>query len=276
MRSKSKLKKYNTNKIIHVDMDCFYASVEIRDRPELKFKPVAVAGSSQNRGVVTTCNYIARKFGIRSAMPSITAKKMCPDLVFLPVNMDKYRNASYEIRKIYKCYTRIIEPISLDEAYLDVTKSQYCDGNPDEMARQIRKKIFEDLSITASAGISSNKFLAKVASEWNKPNGQFSIADNEIKEFVLKVPLRKIHGIGEKTEIILNKNKIRSCEDLQRSSQSELINMLGKYGNTLFYLCRGVDHRKVESNKISKSLSVEDTYENDLININQCMAELQI
>jgi|TARA_B110001454_G_scaffold163712_1_gene153277 DNA polymerase-4 len=267
-------KLFNKSKIIHVDMDSFYASVEIKERPELKFKPVAVAGSSENRGVVTTCNYIARKFGIRSAMPSVTAKRLCPEIIFLPVNMEKYRAISKETHKIYKCYTKIIEPISLDEAYLDVTDSEYCQGDPEEMARQIRQKIFEDLGITASAGISSNKFLAKIASDWNKPNGQFSIPDKDIQNFILKVNIRKIYGVGEKTEIVLNKHRIQTCSDLQKLSKESLIKLLGKYGCTLYSLSRGIDNRLVEDDKISKSLSVEDTYVKDLTNYDQAANEL--
>ena len=267
-------KLFNKSKIIHVDMDSFYASVEIKERPELKFKPVAVAGSSENRGVVTTCNYIARKFGIRSAMPSVIAKRLCPEIIFLPVNMEKYRAISKETHKIYKCYTKIIEPISLDEAYLDVTDSEYCQGDPEEMARQIRQKIFEDLGITASAGISSNKFLAKIASDWNKPNGQFSIPDKDIQSFILKVNIRKIYGVGEKTEILLNKHRIQTCSDLQKLSKESLIKLLGKYGCTLYSLSRGIDNRLVEDDKISKSLSVEDTYVKDLTNYDQAANEL--
>ena len=268
--------KYNKDKIIHIDMDCFYASVEIRDKPQYAKKPVAVAGSSESRGVVTTCNYVARKFGVRSAMPSMTAKKLCPEIVFLPVNMYKYREVSAEVHKIYKCYTKIIEPVSLDEAYLDVTESEYCNGDPEEMAMQIRKKIYEDLKITASAGISSNKFLAKIASDWNKPDGQFSISDGAIQNFVLKIPVRCIHGVGEKTEQILKKYNIKTCADLQKLSKYDLINILGKYGHTLYYLCRGIDDRKVEPNRIRKSLSVEDTYNVDLKSFNSCSKELKI
>jgi DNA polymerase-4 len=207
-------------------------------------------------------------------MPSVTAKRLCPEIIFLPVNMEKYRAISKETHKIYKCYTKIIEPISLDEAYLDVTDSEYCQGDPEEMARQIRQKIFEDLGITASAGISSNKFLAKIASDWNKPNGQFSIPDKDIQNFILKVNIRKIYGVGEKTEIVLNKHRIQTCSDLQKLSKESLIKLLGKYGCTLYSLSRGIDNRLVEDDKISKSLSVEDTYVKDLTNYDQAANEL--
>ena len=268
--------KFNYKKIIHVDMDCFYASVEIRDNPQYLNKPVAVAGSSESRGVVTTCNYIARKFGVKSAMPSVTAKRLCPEIIFLPVNMHKYRDVSQEVHKIFRCYTKIIEPVSLDEAYLDVSDSKYCDGNPEKMALQIRQKISEDLGITASAGISSNKFLAKIASDWNKPNGQFSVSDSDIDEFVLKIPVRSIHGVGEKTEKLLKRKKINTCEDLQKIKRYDLIEMLGKYGDTLYQLCRGIDEREVKSDRIRKSLSVEDTYEEDLKDFESCSNKLSV
>ena len=262
------------NKIIHIDMDSFYASVEIADRPHLINKPVAVAGSSETRGVVTTCNYIARKFGVRSAMPSVTAKKLCPNIIFIPVHMEKYRNISREIHKIFKCYTKIIEPVSLDEAYLDVTNSKYCAGNPIEMATQIRGKIFKDLKITASAGIAPNKFLSKIASEWNKPNGQYCITTNMINKFMLTLPIRKIIGVGEKTEKRLNNFGVKTCGNLQKISLTDLKSNFGKFGYTLFNLCRGIDTRDVESDRDSKSLSVEDTYTVDLKSKQKCITEL--
>ena len=267
---------YHHRKIIHIDMDCFFAAVEIRDNPALQNKPVAVAGSSDLRGVVTTCNYEARKFGVRSAMPSITAKKLCPNIVFVPVNINKYRDISKEIQKIYKCYTKIIEPISLDEAYLDVTNEKYCNGNPEEMAQQIRSKIYEDFKITASAGISSNKLLAKIASDWNKPNGQFHIRDSEINNFIFNIPIRKIVGVGEKTEKILQKKGLKNCSDVQKIKKENLIKVLGKYGGNLYYLCRGIDNRDVESNKTSKSLSVEDTFMKDLHNLKECTDNMSL
>ena len=256
-------------------MDCFFAAVEIRDNPKLKNKPVAV-GSSESRGVITTCNYIARKFGIKSAMPSVTAKKLCPELIFVPVQIEKYRDISNEILNIYKCYTKIIEPIALDEAYLDVTSSKYCEGNPEKMAYQIRKKIHNDFNLTASAGIASNKFLSKIASDWNKPDGQFSISDSDISKFIINIPIRKIMGIGKVNEKKLLSKNIKTCGDLQKLKQDYLINLFGKYGETLFYLCRGIDQRKVESNRIRKSLSVEDTFEKDLSTINECLTYTRI
>ena len=271
-----KLQNYSSRKIIHIDMDCFFAAVEIREKPELKYLPVAVAGNENERGVVTTCNYIARKYGVKSAMPSVMAKQLCPDIIFLPVNFAKYKEVSNDIQKIYSCYTKIIEPISLDEAYLDVTNSKYCNGDPEDMARQIRQKIYDDFKLTASAGISSNKFLAKIASDWNKPNGQFAIRDDEINKFILQVPIRKIFGIGEKNEKKLLLHKVKNCADLQVLDKSELIDMFGKYGTTLFFLCRGIDNRDVEPNRITKSLSVEDTFLEDLLSLEECTNQMKV
>ena len=255
-------------------MDSFYASVEIAEKPHLRNKPVAVAGSSETRGVVTTCNYEARKFGVRSAMPSVTAKKICPNIIFIPVHMEKYRNISKEIHKIFKCYTKIIEPISLDEAYLDVSLSKYCDGDPALMASQIRSKIFNDLKITASAGVAPNKFLSKIASEWNKPNGQYCISLNMIDKFMFGLPVRKIIGVGDKTEKKLNSIGVETCGDLQNISLVDLKSNFGKFGSTLYDLCRGIDNRDVVSDRASKSLSVEDTYEIDLKSRANCELEL--
>ena len=271
------LGNYKDNRnIIHIDMDSFYASVEIAEKPNLKSKPVAVAGSSETRGVVTTCNYEARKFGVRSAMPSITAKKLCPDIIFIPVHMDKYRNISKEIHKIFKCYTKVIEPISLDEAYLDVTYSKYCNGDPSKMAMQIRNKIHNDLRITASAGIAPNKFLSKIASEWNKPNGQFCITNSMINKFMMKLPIRKIVGVGEKTEKKLHMIGVKTCGDLQNISLLDLKANFGKFGSALYDLCRGIDIRDVVSDRESKSLSVEDTYSADLKSSKECEIQLFI
>ena len=275
MKSTDSSYKHNYDrKIIHIDMDSFYASVEIAEQPHLKNKPVAVAGSAETRGVVTTCNYEARKFGVRSAMPSITAKKLCPNIIFIPVHMEKYRNISKEIHKIFKCYTKIIEPVSLDEAYLDVTYSKYCGGDPIEMASQMRNKILNDLEITASAGIAPNKFLSKIASEWNKPNGQYCITKNMIDKFMYALPIRKILGVGEKTEKKLNTIGVKTCGDLQNISLMDLESKFGKFGTTLFDLCRGIDTRNVEPERDSKSLSVEDTYATDLKSKQRCVTEL--
>src|SRR6185312_1104393 len=186
-----------TRKIIHVDMDCFYAAVEIRDNPNLKGKPVAVGGRPDQRGVLTTASYEARKFGLRSAMPSARAVKLCPDLILLPLNFDKYRTESRNVRAIFTRFTGVVEPLSLDEAYLDVTNSSICEGSATRIATEIRRQIFEETGLTASAGVAPNKFLAKVASDWKKPNGQFTITPAMVADFVKKLKVEKIPGVGK-------------------------------------------------------------------------------
>ena len=192
-----KTKIWKQRKIIHIDMDSFFASIEIRDNPNLQNKPVAVGGKANERGVLTTCNYLARKYGLHSAMSSKTAIQLCKDLIILPVDITKYRKISKEIFKIFKCYSRKIEPVSIDEAFLDVSESGYCQGDPEEMAKQIRSCIKADFGITASAGISSNKLIAKICSDWKKPDNQFSICDDEIQNFIKTVSLKSIPGIGK-------------------------------------------------------------------------------
>ena len=186
-------------KIIHIDMDCFYAAIEIRDNPDLSTKPVAVGGSTDRRGVLTTCNYVARKYGIHSAMATATALRKCPNLIVLPVRMQLYKDVSSEIRDIFYQYTELVEPISLDEAYLDVTDSNHCYGSATWIASRIRKEIFNKCRITASAGVAPNKFLAKVASDWKKPNGQTVITPEDILDFVAKLKVEKINGVGKVT-----------------------------------------------------------------------------
>lgn len=186
-------------KIIHIDMDCFYASIEIRDNPKLQGKPVAVGGSAQKRGVLSTCNYEARKFGLHSAMSTAQALKKCPHLILLPVNMSLYKQVSQQIHQIFQRYTSIIEPLSLDEAYLDVTDCQKCAGSATWIAQEIRQAIFNELHLTASAGIAPLKFLAKIASEQNKPNGQFVINPEQVEQFIYNLPLSKIPSVGKVT-----------------------------------------------------------------------------
>ena len=271
-----KTRNWNSRKIIHIDMDSFFASVEIRDNPNLKNKPVAVGGKANERGVLTTCNYIARKFGLHSAMPTKQAQKLCKDLVVLPVDIMKYRNSSKEIFKIFKCYSKKIEPVSIDEAFLDVSDSDYCLGDPEEMARQIRSCIKNDFGITASAGISSNKLLAKICSDWKKPDNQFSVCDHEIEDFIRNVSLKSIPGIGKvnyKKCIDLN---MSICSDMYKMSVNELTNLFGSYGFTLFNLIRGIDNREVETDKIRKSISVEDTFNADLVDVESCENKLAI
>ena len=257
-------------------MDSFFASIEIRDNPNLQNKPVAVGGKANERGVLTTCNYLARKYGLHSAMSSKTAIQLCKDLIILPVDITKYRKISKEIFKIFKCYSRKIEPVSIDEAFLDVSESEYCQGDPEEMAKQIRSCIKADFGITASAGISSNKLIAKICSDWNKPDNQFSICDDEIQNFIKTVSLKSIPGIGRVNFKKCKTLNMTSCSDMQKMSQDELINMFGSYGYTLFNLVRGIDNREIETNRIRKSISVEDTFLHDLNDTASCTQQLSI
>lgn len=257
--------------IIHLDMDCFYAAIEVRDRPALRGKPVGVGGT-RNRGVLTTCNYEARKFGVRSAMPTFMALQRCPQLVLLPTRFDVYRREAAVIRGILQRFTPLVEPLSLDEAYLDVTAQP---GAPAVLAQIIRKTILQKTKLTASAGIAQNKLLAKIASEINKPNGQFEITADQVSQFMTELPVRKIWGIGEKTERKLEDLAVKTCGDLQRFSRAELVDLFGKFGLELYDLCRGLDDRPVEPDRPRKSLSTEETFSIDLRTLEQCEERLE-
>jgi DNA polymerase-4 len=271
-----KTKIWKQRKIIHIDMDSFFASIEIRDNPNLQNKPVAVGGKANERGVLTTCNYLARKYGLHSAMSSKTATQLCKELIILPVDITKYRKISKEIFKIFKCYSRKIEPVSIDEAFLDVSESGYCQGDPEEMAKQIRSCIKADFGITASAGISSNKLIAKICSDWKKPDNQFSICDDEIQNFIKTVSLKSIPGIGKVNFKKCKTLNMTSCSDMQKISKDELIRIFGSYGYTLFNLVRGIDNREIETNRTRKSISVEDTFLHDLNDTTLCIQQLSI
>ncbi|QPB42653.1 DNA polymerase IV [Rodentibacter haemolyticus] len=246
-------------KIIHIDMDCFYASVEIRENPSLQGKPVAVGGSSTQRGVLTTCNYEARKFGLHSAMPTTQSIKKCPNLVLIPVNMALYKQVSAQIHQIFRRYTDIIEPLSLDEAYLDVTDCQKCSGSATWIAQEIRQAIFDELKLTSSAGIAPLKFLAKIASDMNKPNGQFVIKPNEVAAFVKPLALKKIPGVGKVTSQRLSDMGLETCADVQNFDQSVLLNRFGKIGKRIWDFSHGIDEREVQSHRERKSVGVERT-----------------
>lgn len=256
-------------KIIHIDMDAFFAAVEMRDNPALRNVPMAVGGSSDRRGVIATCNYEARKFGVRSAMATAHAMKLCPKLVVVRGRMAKYSEASEQVFEIFQEYTSLIEPLSLDEAYLDVTDCDLFQNSATWIAEDIRKKIFQRTGLTASAGISCNKLLAKMASELNKPNGQCTIAPPQIPEFIAKVPVEKIWGIGKVTAARLHEMGIRNCLDLQGYSRSEMIHLMGKFGETLYDFCRGIDEREVETEYERKSLGTEETFDKDLDNFDE-------
>jgi DNA polymerase-4 len=258
--------------IIHLDMDCFYAAIEVRDRPSLRGKPVGVGGARDRRGVLTTCNYEARKFGVRSAMPTFMALQRCPDLIVLPTRFDVYRREAAVIRGILHRFTSSIEPLSLDEAYLDVTEHP---GAPGPLAQVIRGTIFRKTKLTSSAGIGPNKLIAKIASEINKPNGQFEVTPEQVPDFMEKLPVRKIWGIGEKTERKLEELGAKTCGQLQRFSRPELVEFFGKFGLDLYELCRGIDHRPVEPDRPRKSLSTEETFAADLTTVDQCEEKLE-
>jgi DNA polymerase IV len=258
--------------IIHLDMDCFYAAIEVRDRPELRGKPVGVGGSRDRRGVLTTCNYEARKFGVRSAMPTFMALQRCPKLVVLPTRFDVYRREAGIIRGILQRFTAVVEPLSLDEAYLDVTAHP---GAPGPLAQVIRDMIFQRTKLTSSAGIGPNKLIAKIASEIKKPNGQFEVTPEEVPEFMAGLPVRKLWGIGEVTEQKLEQRGVKTCGDLQRFSRPELQERFGKFGIELYDLSRGIDHRPVEPDRERKSLSNEETFVRDLKSLGECEAKLE-
>jgi DNA polymerase-4 len=254
-------------KIIHIDMDYFFAQVEERDNPKLINKPVAVGGSYSGRGVLCTSNYVARKFGVKSAMPSFTALKLCPDIIFIKPDFTKYSQVSDEIFRIFYEYTDKVEGISLDEAYLDVTNSEHCFNSATLMAKEIREKIFRRLGLTASAGVSYNKMLAKICSEYNKPNGLFVIPPGMADPFLADQPVSKISGVGKVTNERLKSLGVSTFEDLKRFSKLDLLNLFGQFGSSLYEFARGIDLREVESYSERKSLSVENTFESNLLNV---------
>ncbi len=250
-------------KIIHVDMDAFYASVEQLDFPELKGKPLAVGGS-EIRGVVSAASYEARKFGVRSAMSGVLAKKQCPDLIFVRPRFDRYTEISKIIRKIVYEFTDLVEPLSLDEAYLYVTQNKK--GNPSAtlLAQEIRKRIFDETGLTASAGISVNKFVAKVASDYNKPNGQKTVNPDEVEAFLEALDIRKFYGIGKVTAERMYQFGIYSGKDLKTRSLDFLEQHFGKSGTHYFYIVRGIHNSPVKPNRISKSVGAERTFNENL------------
>ena len=251
-------------KIIHCDCDCFYASIEMRDNPALRGKPIAVGGSPERRGVVATCNYEAREFGIHSAMASATARRLCPDLIIIRTDMEKYRLASSQIHEIFQRYTDLIEPLSLDEAFLDVSDCDEFRGSATRIAEAIRNEVREVVGITISAGIAPNKFLAKIASDWNKPDGQFAVLPNDVHDFVAKLAVKKLHGVGKVTAAKMHRLNLRTCKDLQNFGADALTEHFGSFGERLFELSRGIDNRPVSTDRIRKSVSVENTFDTDL------------
>ncbi|GAA4305182.1 DNA polymerase IV [Aestuariibaculum suncheonense] len=253
----------NIRKIIHVDMDAFYASVEQMDNPELKGKPIAVGGGGK-RGVISAASYEARKFGVKSAMSGTLAAKLCPDLIFVRHNFERYAEISKKIRKIFLEYTDLVEPLSLDEAYLDVTHNKK--GNPSAslIAKEIRERIFNEIGLTASAGISINKFVAKVASDYNKPNGQKTVNPEEVIEFLEQLDIRKFYGVGKVTAEKMYQLGIFTGMDLKQKSIDYLEEHFGKSGTYYYYVVRGIHNSEVKPNRIRKSLAAERTFSENL------------
>lgn len=261
-------------KIIHVDADCFFTAVELLSRPEWRRRPVAVGGSPERRGVIATANYPAREFGVRSAMATKEALKRCPDLLLLPPNMPLYRQISQQMHEVFAEYTSVIEPISLDEAFLDVTDCTQLQGSATRIAAEIRAKIAERIGITVSAGIASNKFLAKVASDWRKPNGQTTIAPADVDDFVKALPVSKMPGVGPVMQARLAQLGVHTAADLQQLPLVSLLQHCGSFGERLYQLCRGIDQREVRVSRERKSISVEQTFERDLQGLSQLMPEI--
>ena len=243
-------------------MDAFYASVEQRDNKTLRGKPVAV-GYSEARGVVTTASYEARKFGIHSAMPSLTARNKCPQLIFVPPRFEVYHEISMQIREIFEEYTDLVEPLSLDEAFLDVTVNHKNNPSASLIAKEIQQKIFKKTSLTASAGVSVNKFLAKIASDWKKPNGFFVIPPEEAEQFVESLKIEQFYGVGKVTTQKMHENHIFTGFDLKQYSEAELVRLFGKIGQNFYLNARGIDPREVEPNRITQSISTETTFLTD-------------
>lgn len=255
-------------KIIHIDMDAFFAAVEQRDHPEYRGKPLIISGDEDprtSRGVVSTCSYEARKYGIRSAMPTAKAYKLCPHGIFVSCNFNKIKEASLQIHEIFHKYTNLVEPLSLDEAYLDVTKNSIDEPSATRLANRIREEIYEKTKLTASAGVSYNKFLAKVASDINKPNGITVVTPENAQEFIFNLPIRKFWGVGKVTEKRMLQLGIKTGYDLYQYKKYELIEIFGKSGPFFYDIARGIDNRDVEIHRVRKSIGRERTFKEDIL-----------
>jgi DNA polymerase-4 len=262
-------------KIIHIDMDAFYASVEQRDNPDYRGKPIVVGGSPEGRGgVVATASYEARKFGIRSAMPSKKAAQLCPQAIFIRPRFEVYKAVSNQIRSIFYRYTDLVEPLSLDEAFLDVTEDKLSIGSALEIAAQVKKAIREELGLTASAGVSISKFVAKIASDLQKPDGLTFIGPSRVMNFMEELPVEKFFGVGNVTASKMKALGLRKGVDLKRLSEEELVKHFGKSGRFYYNIVRGIDKRKVEPHRETKSLGAEDTFSADLTNLEDMNTEL--
>ena len=253
-------------------MNAFFVFVEIRDNPSLAAKPVAVGGSSTSRGVLSTCNYIARKFGIHSAMATSVAMRKCPNLIIVNGRMDVYKSVSDQLRQIFARYTNIIEPLSLDEAFLDVSDCELFGGSATLIAEDIRRTISNELNLTASAGIAPLKFLAKIASDENKPDGQFVITPAQVNDFIYSLPLKKISGVGKVTFEKLKAFNLEYGRDIQEIDKSVLTENFGKFGHVLYQRCQGIDDRDIETTRIRKSVGVERTFAGDIDSVEKLKA----
>jgi DNA polymerase-4 len=261
-------------KIIHVDMDAFYASVEQRDDPSLRGKPVAVGGGG-HRGVVTAASYEARTFGVRSAMPGFKARRLCPELIFVKTRFDAYKAVSRQIREIFQRYTDLIEPLSLDEAFLDVTKPKQGGSIAKDIAQQIKSEIREATGLTASAGVSFNKFLAKIASDLEKPDGLTVIRPDQAEAFIAGLPVERFFGVGPVTARKMKDAAIETGADLRRHSEDELVRLFGKVGRHYHRISRGIDEREVKPDRPHKSIGAETTFENDLMDTSLLLDRLK-
>lgn len=257
-----------TRKIIHIDMDAFYASVELREHPHLSNAPVVI-GSHRSRAVIVAASYPARQFGLHSAMPMHQAKKLCPHLMIIEPNFEKYREVSTQIHQIFKQYTSIIEPISLDEAYLDVTTNLKNLASATAVAQHIQSDIYQTTKLTASAGIAPNKFLAKIASDWQKPNGLFVIKPSQVQNFIQDLPLKKIPGVGKVTQAKLQNLGLYTLGDLNQVTENQLVHHFGKYGSQLYLYGQGIDQRPVQSERIRQQISKEITF-NQNFTLQEC------
>lgn len=257
-------------KIVHIDMDCFFAAIEERDHPELRGRPLAVGGAAERRGVLATCNYAARRFGLHSAMPTRSALQRCPGLILRPPDLPRYREVSGAIFRIFADYTDRIEPVSLDEAYLDLSH----EPRATRVAQAIRARIRAEQGLTASAGVAPNKFLAKVASDWNKPDGLFVVLPQQVDEFVHALPVGRIPGVGRVTEARLQALGATTCGALRRLPREVLVQHFGRFGERLHELARGIDERPVRTRRTRKSLSVEHTFARDLGGLEDCLSLL--
>ncbi len=251
-------------------MDCFYAAIEQRDNPAIRGQPVAVGGAGR-RGVLCTASYEAREFGCRSAMPGFKALELCPQLIIVPVRFEVYRSVASQIRAIFGRFTEQIEPLSLDEAYLDVS---HWETSPGAIAREVRMQIFEETGLTASAGIGPNKLLAKIASDWRKPNGQYEVTPEGVAEFMHDMPVAKLWGVGKKMQEKLHALGIYTCADMQKWDKFVLAQRFGKWGAELYDVCRGVDHREVSSSRTRKSISKETTFSENVSRVQDLLPEM--